>query len=106
MNNIYIYILLMAVTTYLIRMLPLALFKKEITSNFVKSFLFYVPYACLACMTFPAILSSTTYLISGGIGLVVAILLAYKEKSLLNVAISACLAVFVVERIIEFVTML
>ena len=73
MDNIYLYILSMALTTYLIRMLQLALFKKEITSNFVKSFLFYVPYACLACMTFPAILSSTTYFISGLVGLIVAI---------------------------------
>ena len=51
--NIYVYILVMAGVTYLIRMLPLVLFKKEITSPFVKSFLYYVPYACLAAMTFP-----------------------------------------------------
>ena len=54
--NVYIYILVMAGVTYLIRMLPLALAKKEITNPFIKSFLFYVPYACLAAMTFPAIL--------------------------------------------------
>ena len=54
--NIYVYILVMAGVTYLIRMLPLVLFKKEITSPFVKSFLYYVPYACLAAMTFPAII--------------------------------------------------
>ena len=57
--NVYIYILVMAGVTYLIRMLPLALAKKEITNPFIKSFLFYVPYACLAAMTFPAILSAT-----------------------------------------------
>ena len=56
-HNIYIYIFVMAAVTYLIRMLPLVLFKKEITSPFVKSFLYYVPYACLAAMTFPAIRS-------------------------------------------------
>lgn len=56
MHNIYIYILVMAGVTYLIRMLPLALSRKEITSPFIKSFLYYVPYACLAAMTFPAIL--------------------------------------------------
>ena len=61
--NIYVYILVMAGGTYLIRMLPLVLFKKEITSSFVKSFLYYVPYACLAAMTFPAILTAT----AGGI---------------------------------------
>ena len=52
-HNIYLYILVMAGVTYLIRMLPLALSKKEITSNYIKSFLYYVPYACLAAMTFP-----------------------------------------------------
>ena len=56
--NVYIYILVMAGVTYLIRMLPLALFKKEITSPYIKSFLYYVPYACLAAMTFPAILTA------------------------------------------------
>ena len=60
MNNVYIYILVMAGVTYLIRMLPLVLFKKEITSPFIKSFLYYVPYACLAAMTFPAILTATS----------------------------------------------
>ena len=55
--NVYLYILVMAGVTYLIRMLPLVLFKREITSPFVKSFLYYVPYACLAAMTFPAILT-------------------------------------------------
>jgi branched-subunit amino acid transport protein len=101
-NNIYIYILVMAVVTYLIRMLPLAIWRKEITSPFVKSFLFYVPYACLAAMTFPAILSATGSVISGAVGFAVALYLAYKEKSLLTVALFACAAVFVVERIMVF----
>ena len=64
--NVYIYILVMAGVTYLIRMLPLALAKKEITNPFIKSFLFYVPYACLAAMTFPAILSATASVICSG----------------------------------------
>lgn len=106
MNNIYIYILVMAITTYLIRMLPLALFKKEITSKFIKSFLYYVPYACLACMTFPTILSSTSSAISGLVGLIVALILAYKEKSLINVALMSCFGVFIVERILELIGML
>ncbi|MDO5440292.1 MAG: AzlD domain-containing protein [Erysipelotrichaceae bacterium] len=106
MNNIYVYILVMAITTYLIRMLPLALFKKEIKSPFIKSFLYYVPYACLACMTFPAIISSTSSVISGLVGLVVALVLAYKEKSLINVALMSCVSVFIVERILEFIGML
>lgn len=104
MNNVYIYILVMAGVTYLIRMLPLVLFKKEITSPFVKSFLYYVPYACLAAMTFPAILTATSAgIISGVAALVVALFVAYKEKSLLTVAVCACAAVFIVERIMEFI---
>ena len=93
--NVYIYILVMAGVTYLIRMLPLVLVKKEITSPYVKSFLYYVPYACLAAMTFPAILFATDSVIS-------ALIVAYREKSLLTVALFACAAVFVVERIMGF----
>ena len=102
--NIYVYILVMAGVTYLIRMLPLVLFKKEITSPFVKSFLYYVPYACLAAMTFPAILTATAGgILSGVVGLVVALIVAYKEKSLLTVALFACAAVCIAERIMGFV---
>lgn len=101
-HNVYLYILVMAGVTYLIRMLPLALFRREITSPFVKSFLYYVPYACLAAMTFPAILFSTASVISAAVGFAVALIAAYREKSLLTVALCACAAVFVVERIMEF----
>ena len=59
--NIYLYIAAMALTTYLVRMLPLTVFRKPIRSRFVRSFLHYVPYACLAAMTFPAILQDTVY---------------------------------------------
>ena len=102
-HNVYIYILVMAGVTYLIRMLPLALFRKEITSPFVKSFLYDVPYACLAAMTFPAILFSTASVISALAGFAVALIVAYREKSLLTVALCACAAVFIVERIMEFI---
>ena len=98
-GNVYIYILVMAGVTYLIRMLPLALSKKEITSRFLKSFLYYVPYACLAAMTFPAILSSTASIVSAAAGFAAALVAAYKEKSLLQVALFACAAVFIVERL-------
>lgn len=98
-HNIYVYILTMAGVTYLIRMLPLVLSKKEITNTYIKSFLYYVPYACLATMTFPAILFSTANIYSALVGFVVAIIVAYKEKSLLTVALLACAAVFIVERI-------
>ncbi len=101
-HNVYIYILVMAGVTYLVRMLPLALIQKEITSPFVKSFLFYVPYACLAAMTFPAILTSTGSIVSALVGFAVALIAAYKEKSLVTVALLACCAVFIVERILAF----
>lgn len=104
MANVYVYIFVMAGVTYLIRMLPLVLFKKEITSPFVKSFLYYVPYACLAAMTFPAILTATSAgIVSGIAALIVALIAAYREKSLLTVAVCACAAVFIVERVIELV---
>ena len=99
-HNVYLYILVMAGVTYLIRMLPLALSRREITSPFIKSFLYYVPYACLAAMTFPAILSSTSGTVSAAVGLGVALVAAYKEKILLTVALLACAAVFIVERFI------
>ena len=96
--NIYIYIAAMAVTTYLVRMLPLAVFRKPIKSWFLRSFLRYVPYACLAAMTFPAILQDTASLVSGAAALVVAVVLAYFDQSLIVVALSSSAAVFIVER--------
>lgn len=99
-HNVYLYIVVMAGVTYLIRMLPLSLSRREITSPFIKSFLYYVPYACLAAMTFPAILSSTSGTVSAAVGFGVALIAAYKEKSLLTVALLACAAVFIVERFI------
>ncbi len=101
--DIYLYIIIMAGVTYLIRMLPLALSKKEITNPFIKSFLYYVPYACLAAMTFPAILSSTATLLSAVAGFAVALIAAYRERSLLIVALEACLAVLIVEQIMHFI---
>ncbi len=92
----------MAVTTYLIRMLPLVLVRKEIKNPFIRSFLYYVPYACLAAMTFPAILTSTSSILSAVVGFAVALFAAYKEKSLVTVALLACVAVFVVERAAAF----
>lgn len=100
-TNVYMYIFVMAAVTYLIRMLPLALVRRETTSPFVKSFLYYVPYACLAAMTFPAILFSTASVVSAVVGFSVALAAAYKEKSLLTVALCACAAVFVAERIMD-----
>ena len=101
--NIYLYILTMAVTTYLIRMLPLTVFRKPIRSRFLKSFLHYVPYACLTAMTFPAILTSTATIISGAAALIVAVILAYRNKSLLPVSLAASAAVIIMEFILKIV---
>lgn len=99
--KIYLYILVMAVTTYLVRALPLTLLKKPIRSRFLKSFLHYVPAACLTAMTFPAILSATEHVISGALGLAVAVLLSLKKKSLIVVAVASCAAVFLTEQLIK-----
>lgn len=96
--SFYMYVLVMAGVTWLIRVIPLVLINKEIKNKFIKSFLYYVPYAALASMTFPAILFSTTEVVAAVAGLIVAFIMAFKEKSLLFVAAFACLTVFIVEQ--------
>lgn len=103
MKNFYIYLLIMAGITYLIRMVPLVLFKKKIKSRFVLSFLYYVPYAVLTVMTIPAIFSSTASWISALLGFLMALTLSFMEKSLLTVAASSCLVVFLAEAIIKYI---
>lgn len=100
MNNIYIYMIIMAVVTYLIRMLPLALIKKKITNTFFKSFLYYVPFVTLAVMTFPAILGATESVWSALAAFVVAMIIAYAGGGLPIVASVACVIVFIVERFV------
>lgn len=103
---ILIAILIMAGVTYLVRMLPLTLFRKKIENRFVKSFLAYVPYAVLAAMTFPAILESTSSIWSALAGLAVALILAWKNRSLLNVALGAVATVLVVEQVLVWMQVL
>ena len=100
--TLYQYILTMALTTYLIRVLPLTIFRKPIKSRFLRSFLHYVPYACLTAMTFPAILTSTATILSGAAALIIAVVLAYRGKSLLTVSLAASAAVMVSEWILGF----
>ena len=102
--SIYLYILAMALTTYLIRVLPLTIFRKPIRSRFLRSFLYYVPYACLTAMTFPAILGSTASILSGGAALLVAAVLAYFGKSLITVALASSAAVFLVDCMIGLIS--
>ena len=98
--SIYVYIAAMALTTYLIRLLPMTIFRKPIRSRFLRSFLHYVPTACLTAMTFPAILTATDHVISGAAGLIVGILLAFKNKSLIVVAVASAATVFIVEQLV------
>lgn len=101
MNKYFIYILIMAGVTYLIRMLPITLFQKEIKNVYIKSFLFYVPYAVLGAMTFPAIFFASGNVIASVSGCLVAFYFAYQEKSLLQVALWACASVYLVNWIIS-----
>lgn len=100
-DNIYLYILVMAGVTYLIRMLPLTLIKKEIKNTYIKSFLYYVPYVTLSIMIFPAILTATASVWSGAAALLAASFLAYRGKSLFQVSTAACAVVFLLEWIME-----
>ena len=101
--SMYTYIFAMALTTYLVRMLPLTLLRKPIRSRFIRSFLHYVPYACLTAMTFPSILTSTAAVISGAAALLVAVILAYRGRSLLTVSLAASAAVMATEFLIKIV---
>lgn len=86
-------VILMALITYIIRMLPIVLFRKEIKSRFFQSFLYYVPYAVLASLTFPGIFTSTGDIRTAMCGTIVALVLAYLEKGLVVVAVGGILAV-------------
>ena len=98
----FTYLLVMALVTYLVRMIPFMLFKGKIQNPFFRSFLYYVPYTVLSAMTFPAILSATGSLLSAWIGLIVAIILAFLDKGLIKVAIASSAAVLAVDLILTF----
>ncbi len=99
MNNtqFFKYLFLMAGVTYLIRALPFAMITKKIKNTFVKSFLYYIPYAVLSAMTIPAVFYGTRSIYSALAGLLVAVIFSIRDKSLTTVAILSCAAVFVVE---------
>ena len=89
-GNIYIYIAIVAITSYLIRVLPLTLIRKPIKSTFLRSFLYYVPYVTLAVMTFPAILTATDSPMIGGLAMLVGIVSAWLGMGLLPVSLLCC----------------
>lgn len=90
-------IAVMALVTYLVRVLPMAIFRKKIHNRFVQSFLYYVPYAVISAMTFPAIFDSTGSRLGAAAGCVAALVLAYFRKGLLLVAVGAAAAAFLVQ---------
>lgn len=96
-HNVYIYILIMAVVSLIIRALPVTLMRKQIKSRFIKSFLYYVPYVTLSVMTFPAIIEATRVPLAGILALVVGVLVAWFRKNLFETAISCCAIVLIVE---------
>ncbi len=96
-HNIYLYIAIVAIVTYLVRVLPLTLIRREIRNRFIRSFLFYVPYVTLAAMTFPAIVNATHSIWSGIAALAVGVVVAWVSGNLFLVASSACAVVFVAE---------
>ncbi len=92
--NLFLYILVMAGITYLIRVLPFVLFRKPISSRYVQRLLYYLPYCVLAAMVIPAVFSSTGDPISATAGLIVAVILAFFHRSLLVVAVGASAAAY------------
>ena len=96
-HNIYIYILLAAGVSYLLRVIPVTIFRKPITNRFVRSFLYYVPYVTLAVMTFPAILTATGSVIPGLLALLVGMVLAWISGSLPLVAMACCVVALLAE---------
>lgn len=97
MNKNYIYIFIMAGVSFLIRALPMTLFRKQIKSKFVQSFLYYVPYVTLSVMTFPAIVNATQSPVSGVAALVIGILAAWFGADLFKTAVVCCGAVLLLE---------
>ena len=93
-------LLVMAGVTYLVRVVPFILINKKIENRFINSFLYYIPYTVLAAMTFPAILYATGNIVSAVAGLLVAIVISFRGRSLIIVAVGACAAVFITEAIL------
>ena len=98
-----IYLIVMAGVTYLIRMIPMVVFKERIKSRFILSFLYYVPYAVLSAMVFPAIFYASGNVASATVGFIVAVLVSFFGKSLVTVALCSCTAVLAAEIIIPYI---
>ena len=96
------YLAVMSLVTYLIRLIPMLLIKKQIKNKFIKSFLYYIPFSVLTVMTVPAVFYSTSSVISAAAAFVVAVALTFCGKKLITVAVFSCIAVFAVETLMQF----
>ena len=103
MPNYAIYLFVAAGITYLIRMVPLVLVKQKIRNKYILSFLYYIPYAVLSVMTFPAIFYSTSSVLSATVGTLVALIVAFMNKSMVIVAALSSLGVFLTELILRMI---
>ena len=98
--NIWLYILVSAGVSYLIRATPLVLIRREITNRTIRSFLYYVPYVTLSVMTFPAIVEATQSPIAGMLALIAGAVLAWMGQSLFTVSVACCAVVLLSELIL------
>ncbi len=99
-KEFFLYLLVMAGVTYLVRMLPLVLIKKKIKNRYLLSFLHYIPYTVLSAMTVPAIFYATESPIAAALGFIIALVLAFFEKGLVTVAALSCVGVLICELIV------
>ncbi len=99
-HNIYLYILVAAAVSCLIRVLPLTLIRRKIKNPFLRSFLYYVPYVTLAVMTFPAIITAPQIPLAGILALAGGIIAAWKGVNMVGIAALCCIVVFICEAIV------
>ncbi len=96
-NDFYIYLLVMGITVFGVRVLPLTLIRKPIKNRFIRDFLYYVPYVTLSIMTFPAIIDATSSPLAGLFALIAGIIAAYKQMGLFKVTLVCCFSVLILE---------
>lgn len=96
-GNVYLYIAVMSLVSFAVRVLPLTLIRGQIPSRFIRSFLYYVPYVTLAVMTFPAIVEATQVPLAGVLALGVGVALAWLGAGLFPVSVVCCVVVFAAE---------
>ena len=103
MADYWIYLLIMVVSTYLIRAIPFVAVQKKIENQFVRSFLYYIPYTVLSAMTFPAALYATDNFYAALAGVAVAVLLAFFRRGLTTVAVASCVTVFLCDVLMKYI---